>query len=86
MKNRSITIHHAKVKILANCGHEHECVVTNFLQRRTAVMCKDCRGQLIKTNLKELLFKKNFHEIEFNGYKDIKAFLERDFDVEMMIG
>jgi len=79
MKNRSITIYHVKVKIFAKCGHEHECVVTNFLQRRTAVMCKDCRVQSIKTVMKS---KSNSFEIEFNGYKDIKAFLEKDFEVE----
>lgn len=82
MKNRSITIHHTKVKILAKCGHEHECVVTNFLQRRTAVMCKECRGQLIKINMKELSLKVNLHEIEYNGYKEIKCILEQFYQVE----
>ena len=80
IKNRSITIHHAKVKILAECGHEQECVVTNFLQRRTAVMCKDCRLKSINTKMKESSI--NNHEIEYRGYKDIKLILEEYYHVE----
>lgn len=28
MRQRLIPLQHARVKILAACGHEHECVVT----------------------------------------------------------
>jgi len=80
IKNRSITIHHAKVNILAECGHEQECVVTNYLQRRTAVMCKDCRLKSVKTKIKDTSM--NNHEIEYSGYKDIKMILEEYYHVE----
>lgn len=79
MKNRSVTIHHAKVKILAKCGHVHECVVTNFLQRRTAVMCKECRGNKVKIELRK---RTNLHEVEYDGYKDVKCILEQFYQVE----
>ena len=79
MKNRSITIHHTKVKILAKCGHDHECVVTNFLQRRTAVMCKECREHKVKIELRQ---RTNLHEIEYDGYKEIKCILEQFYQVE----
>ena len=63
LKNRGLIIHHAKVRILAQCGHEHECVVTNFLQRRTAIMCKNCRAMKNPSNS---------FDIEYNGYKEPK--------------
>jgi len=82
LKNRGLTIHHAKVRILAQCGHEHVCVVTNFLQRRTAIMCKDCRAKNIQRNMKTISSKENFYEIEYNGYKEIKCILEQFYQVE----
>lgn len=43
---------HVMVTILAACGHEHQCVVTNFLVRRTANLCKDCRKVKVQKSMK----------------------------------
>lgn len=81
MRQRSIPLQHTRVRILAACGHEHECVVTNYLRRRTAVMCKECRLKNIQSINKNRTL--NCYEIEFMGFLKIREILEKNnFEVK----
>jgi hypothetical protein len=82
LEGQNKSIHHTIVKIVATCGHEHECVVNNFLNRRTAILCKDCCLQNVKKMYKNEQYIDPF-ETEYKGYVDLKKILERSsFEVE----
>ena len=82
LEGQNKSIHHTKVRIVAACGHEHECVVNNFLNRRMAVLCKDCCLQSMKKMYKGEQYI-NSYETEYRGYVDLKKILERSsFEVE----
>ena len=71
LERQNKSIHHTKVRIVAACGHEHECVVNNFLNRRMAMLCKDCVLQSMKKmyNGEQYI---NSYETEYRGYVDLK--------------
>lgn len=62
---------HTNVRILAACGHEHQCVVTNFLVRRTANLCKDCRKILVINTHKDWMeeFKYDYKNVDESKLK-----------------
>lgn len=76
-------IQHVMVKILARCGHEHQCVVTNFLVRRTADICKECRKikvqETMKTKHKETVG--YCQQIENESFLIIQKYLESCYEV-----
>ncbi len=74
---------HVMVKILASCGHEHQCVVTNFLVRRTADICTECRKNKIKIQqtLKNKETTGYCFQIENDSFLIVKNKLESFYEV-----
>lgn len=71
------------VKILAICGHENQCVVTNFRARRTGILCKDCRkvkvSQTLKTKYQENIGYS--HQIEHDSFLIVTKYLQSHYEI-----
>lgn len=69
-----------KVRILAACGHERDCL-PYFLKKRSFSLCRSCTT--IKTS--ELLKEKHkttstlCQDIEYNGYLHVYQYIEHNF-------
>lgn len=72
-----------KVRILAVCGHERDCL-PHFLKKRSFLLCKACTI----LNTRKLLKEKHNNEselcqnIEFNGYLHVYQYIENHFEVK----
>lgn len=51
--NKVNKISHSKVLFTAKCGHNNEVFVTNFKQKSSGVLCKNCVKQIVKDKLTE---------------------------------
>lgn len=51
--NKSKKISHTRVSFTAKCGHNNEVFVTNFKQKSSGVICKECIKGVVSKKLKE---------------------------------
>lgn len=78
------SIHHIKITIKSQCGHNNICVVTNFLTRNTGILCKDCQQTKIINQLKEC-HKNNptrCQQTEYDGFQQVSTYLEPFFEIK----
>lgn len=71
---------HVRIDYIATCKHQMNVAVTNFLVRKTGLVCKECS----KTNARKINKERgNIHTlvVENDGYNIIKPLLEDKYEV-----
>jgi hypothetical protein len=75
-----------KVDFIASCGHPNTVTITNFISKKSGLLCKDCIKIKVKNTLQEyhsdktLIASKN-HIQESDVYNLLKTILIKDFEV-----
>jgi hypothetical protein len=72
--------HAIRYKYIAKCGHENDVAYTNFIKRKTGVICKDC----VKKNTSHILKtinKTTFHT-ENNGINIFTKYMSNNYTIK----
>lgn len=74
---------HIKIKFIAQCGHENESFLTNFVSKKSGILCKKCKDKEIslkqKENNKNLV---DAFDIEFYGFNYLRNLINNFYDIE----
>ena len=76
-----------KVDFIASCGHPNSVIITNFISKKSGILCKDCIKNKIKTTLKDYQCENNLnaskgHIQENDVYNLLKPLLNENFEVK----
>lgn len=77
----------SNVRFLAQCKHENQVILTNFIQKQTGKLCKKCVKNVVRNKLSQYIDgnKGNTTSVSFNqeyiGYLKIKNYLDPDYKV-----
>jgi hypothetical protein len=71
--------HYVRIDFIGVCGHNSSAVVTNFLNRKTGIRCKDC---VKKDTCKiQKCRNKESSQIEYESINIIKEYLLNDYEI-----
>jgi hypothetical protein len=71
--------HHTRVDFIGLCGHNTYAIVTNFINRKTGIICKDCTKDKTKNTLKNSIHDTN--ETECIGINIVTNYLSDKYDI-----
>jgi hypothetical protein len=74
-----LSYHYVRIDFIGVCGHNSSAVCTNFITRRTGIMCKICTKDKMKKI--GLTIGKDVHYIEYNSIKIIEQYLSKEYEV-----
>lgn len=71
--------HFVRIDFIGICGHNSSAVVTNFINRKTGIRCKDC----VKKDTNNTLTNNTtiLNSIEFESINIIKKYLSNDYEI-----
>ena len=82
VKGKSLS--YCKFNFIASCGHENTVTFTNFISKKSGVICKKCMYLRVRERLRirHQKFDNNENQIiEYKSYLFIKNILVNDFDI-----
>jgi hypothetical protein len=71
--------HYVRIDFIGVCGHNSSAVVTNFLNRKTGIRCKDCVKKDTSNTLTNNITILN--SIESESINIIKQYLSNDYEI-----
>lgn len=71
--------HYVRIDFIGVCGHNSSAVVTNFLNRKTGIRCKDCVKKDTKNTLTNIAILSN--NIEIDSINIIKEYLSNEYEI-----
>jgi hypothetical protein len=69
-----------RVKFIAQCGHENNVAITNFISRKTGVICKNCRYNKYSIDKKNSSI--NYNEQEAHGINILEDILKDKYIIQ----